>query len=70
MKWYHWVILSMKDKQGAGNVFHTVTEITMSQRFRVIPSLTPILLDFQGNYNNEYVLRVINCSSDLENTII
>lgn len=40
MKWYHWVILSMKDEQGAGNVFHTVKDTTMSQRLREILSVS------------------------------
>lgn len=40
VKWYHRVILSMKDEQGAGNVFHTVKETTMSQKLSAIPSLS------------------------------
>lgn len=38
MEWYHGVILSMKDEQGAGNVFHTVRETPMSQGLRAILS--------------------------------
>lgn len=40
MKWYHWIILSMKDEQGAGNVFHTVKQTTVSQTLRAIPSFS------------------------------
>lgn len=34
MKRYHRVILSMKDEQGAGNVLHTVKQMTASQELR------------------------------------
>lgn len=61
VKWYHWIILSMKDEQGAGNVFHTVKQKTMSQRLRAIPSFpTPTHVHFKENCNDKHVLWVIN----------
>lgn len=71
MKRYHWVILSMKDEQGAGNVFHTVKDTTMSQRLRAIPIISNTnTLGFSRKLNDKHVLWVTDCSSALENTII
>lgn len=50
----------MKDEQGAGNVFHTVKQTTMSQRHRAIPSFSNINTYILRNRNDKHVLWVIN----------